>query len=146
MANTYPQIWNGVYDVTDDRDRNKLSNTDFENICFVGNLINNTGYRYLGSNMHLYDIRCSYSDATIHIIYQGLRSSDTDQDGNKRFQLSHVELNPNEQYFYVGGYKTGDTEESKPIIICFLTGTRKINEKANTSSRWIDWENVKKSI
>ena len=132
------QIWNGKILENEDRNLNKLPVDSFISTLEKLDLVidkNNQGS--LGSGMYQVDIKYKWSPKTVHIIYQDLRSGDKKVDDRHRFQINKVELRPNEPYFYVGGYKTGDNTF---ILVAIITKVREINQNANTSSRWIDWE------
>ena len=129
------QIWNGETILSEDRNRHKLDVDTFIEKCAGRNVILSDAASQ-GSGMYTLKVTHTRPEADFNIIYQDLRSGDKENDARKRLQLSHIELKPNEQYFYVGGYNAGD----KYIMVAFLTQTREINDTASTSSRWIEWE------
>lgn len=139
MGTILKQIWKNNIEETEDRNRHKLFVDDFIKLLSqCGNFVVNSSKK-LRSGLNSINLSYNISSVTFNILYQDLRSGDNDGDSRKRMQITNIELDKNEKYFYVAGYNAGD----KYIFIAYLTGTRNINKTASEqtlSSRWIDWE------
>ena len=96
------QIWNGETILSEDRNRHKLDVDTFIEKCAGRNVILSDAASQ-GSGMYTLKVTHTRPEADFNIIYQDLRSGDKENDARKRLQLSHIDLKPNEQYFYVGG-------------------------------------------
>ena len=140
MAYNCLQLFNGSVVLTDDRDTYKLFQENFDEIFKKNDLIESLACRKIKNGMYLYDVKYKVLPYEISVLYQDMRSGDHEGDDRKRFQLSEVELLPDRQYFYVGGYDAGD----KKIILAVLKGTRAFNQGANNSSLWFNFDEIKK--
>ena len=147
MANRNKQIWNGEVEMTDDKNKNKLSVEEFlatlPPLQEKGIIESFSDKKDLGGGMYQIDIKYSLSPKNVHLIYQDIRSGDKDGDDRHRFQLKHVDFKVNESYIYVGGYKIGDQGY---ILVAILTKVREINQPANISSKWIEWNELYKTF
>lgn len=141
MAYNCLQLMDGKEVLTDVRDTYKLSQEEFDEIFRKNDLIESMSYRKIKNGMYLYDVKYKLLPYEIGVLYQDLRSGDHEGDNRKRFQLCEVELQPDRQYFYVGGYNAGD----KKIILAVLNGTRAFNKGANNSSLWFNFDEIKKT-
>ena len=140
MAKNCKQIWNGEEIMSEERDRFKLSKDEFIEIFKSSDLIEVLVEK--DSLNGIYDLVVKYKVLSdeVHILYQDLRSGDKDEDSRKRFQLTERVLEEC-QYFYVGGYNSGD----KKVIISILSGTKEYNKSSNNSSLWFSWEDFKRT-
>ena len=140
MAKNCKQIWNGEEIMSEERDKFKLSKDEFIEIFKSSDLIEVLVEK--DSLNGIYDLVVKYKVLSdeVHILYQDLRSGDKDEDSRKRFQLTERVLEEC-QYFYVGGYNSGD----KKVIISILSGTKEYNKSSNNSSLWFSWEDFKRT-
>ncbi|MBO7571384.1 MAG: AAA family ATPase [Bacteroidales bacterium] len=139
------QLWNGKTIITNDRDQFKLSSKDFRKYFLEDPKyrcqIDSIQERKCGNGMYIFDIKYKITPKIVHLVYQDIRSGDNDMNNQKRFQIAKIDISPNEPYFYVGGYYTGDNA----LLVSIVTHIREINEglSSTSSSLWLEWNNIK---